>query len=307
MNFLGVDIGGTKIATGVVDSNGKVLAALTIPTPSREGGAAVLQAAVDISRQLLESVSVSVNSIGVGTGGQVNSSTGVVLTATDLLPGWAGQRISDRFTNEFGLPAFVENDVNALAVGELRCAGAPAEGTVVFLAIGTGLGGALLVDGKIYHGTHWSGGEIGQMIIDIREDARTDGAGNRGTFEAFVSGHGLVTTWGEITGDNSTIDGYEIARDAQVDSGGPGALAISKTGHYLGLGLVSVVSLIDPQLIVIGGGMAALGEMLLDPARKTLAERAHGNAKSCPIVSSSLGSQSSIIGAAAVAMVKAHE
>jgi len=302
MSFLGVDIGGTKIAAAVVDVNGIVHSKSRIETPASAGGDTILQAAIGLSQSLLSSTSDDITAIGIGTGGQVDAESGTIYSATELLPGWAGQPIKERFRKSFNLPIYIENDVNALALGEQRFGGLERAGTTVFLALGTGVGGAVLIDGKLHHGAHWSGGEAGHMIVNIAEDAWIDSGGHQGTLEAYASGHALVRIWREITGDRSEISGQEIGDEAMVDSGSPAVLAVTQLGRNLGLGLVSIVSLLDPDRIIIGGGLAALGDLLLDPARVTLRERALPGSSECPVSVSSLGASSSLIGAATVAI-----
>jgi glucokinase len=302
MHFLGVDIGGTKIDVGIVDENGVVLVEARVPTPASSGGEAVLTAAINLAAALRASCNATIAAVGVGAGGQVDAQNGVILSGTDLLPGWAGQRVAEHFSLRFDVPCYLENDVNALAIGEQRFGIAKNVGTSVFLALGTGVGGALVIDGKLRHGPHWSAGELGHLIIDCRDDARVDLGGHRGTLEAYASGHGLVTTWREITGDRREITGLEIAEEAVCDSGSPAILAVAQTGRYLGYGLLSIVNALDPDLIVIGGGLSSLGDLLLDPARNMLLERALPGPSHCPVVTATLGSHSSMIGAAAVAM-----
>ena len=155
-NFLGIDIGGTKIAGAVVTAEGRVLRRLDVPTPALEGGPRVLEAALTLARTLRTGETLA--AVGIGAGGQIDAARGVVLSATGLLPGWAGTDIKRAFENGLRLPALVDNDVNALAVGEWRFGAARGLSTVVFLAIGTGLGGALLWNGQVHHGAHGSGG-----------------------------------------------------------------------------------------------------------------------------------------------------
>jgi glucokinase len=302
MIYVGVDIGGTKTAAGIVDREGKVLKKNKIATPAAEGGGAVLRASIELVRNLLDSWNEQPVAIGIGAGGQVDCRRGVIVSATDLLPGWAGQPVADRFTASFQIPTFVENDVNALAIGEYMFGSAKTYKTSVFIALGTGVGGALMIDGKLHHGAHWSGGEIGQMIIDFRDSARHDGAGHKGTLEAYASGHGLVASWRAITGDQADMTGEQIAQEAEQDSGSPAALAVAQTGRSLGFGLVSIVSVIDPDLIVIGGGLSLLGDMILGPARSILSSRALPGPSTCPLIVASLGYNSAIVGAAATAM-----
>ena len=296
--FLGLDIGGTKIAGGLVTASGEVVQTAHCSTPAQDGGAAVLAVALALARSLAAGQTMS--GIGVGTGGQVNADLGVIVSATELLPGWAGTPVKTAFENALGVPTFVDNDVNALAIGEARFGTARDLPTVVFLALGTGVGGALLLNGNVHHGAHWSGGEFGHLLLDISENARLDAGGHRGTLEAYASGTGLETTYRELTGTTRT--GREIAADAQHDPDGLAAQAITRTGEHLGYGLVSLANALDPDLIVIGGGLTALGEPLIGPARAILRQRALPGPAQCPVVTASLGINAAIIGAASLAM-----
>jgi glucokinase len=292
--YLGIDIGGTKIAGAVVTEGGEVVRSLVGPTPAQEGGAAVLRAAITLACELHSSEVVGV---GVGAGGQIDAARGVVVGATDILPGWAGTPVRAALEEALGLPVSVDNDVHALAVGEGRFGAARGRASVVFLALGTGVGGALLLEGHIYHGAHWAGAEFGHILLTTDENARRDTGGHVGTLEAYASGPGLLRTWREITGD---WDSEWTAR-AILDKPG-GSEAITRTGEYLGYGLVSLVHALDPEVVVIGGGLAALGDALLDPARDVLRRRALSNVALCPVVAAQLGPDASVIGAAALAM-----
>ncbi len=148
--YLGIDIGGTKIACGLVMGTGEVLRQTRCPTPL-SGGTAILDAALSLADDYRAE---PISAIGIGTGGQVNADTGVIVSATYLLPVWAGTDVKAVFEAAFGLPCFVDNDVNALAVGEYRFGAGQNLATVIYLALGTGVGGALLLNGQLHHGAH---------------------------------------------------------------------------------------------------------------------------------------------------------
>jgi glucokinase len=301
--YLGIDIGGTKIAAGVVDNTGAVTGVFTQPTDAARGRDHVLSVALALAEERLR-VRPAIAAIGVGSGGQIDSERGVVVSATEILPGWTGTDLRAVFQDRFSRPVSVDNDVNALAVGEHRFGAAKGASCALFLALGTGVGGAILIDGRIHHGAHWTGGELGHLIIDTREVARRDPGGARGTLEAYCSGGGLVATWCELGGVNETLTGRDIARLA-VENRDPRALhAIQQTGEYLGWGLVSLANIFDPDIIVIGGGMASLGDILLDPAREILRTNALPGPASCPVAVASLGEHAAVIGAASLAMPK---
>lgn len=300
--YLGIDIGGTKIAAGLITDNGQVLRRAQVPTPAWEGGPRVLQAALDLAWSL-SSPGESILGIGIGTGGQIDARRGVVVSATDLLPGWAGTELKAVFEAAFGIPTQVDNDVNALARGEGRFGAGRGLSTVVYLALGTGVGGALLLKGRLHHGAHWSGGEFGHLLLSTDPEARVDAGGHRGTLEAYASGPGLVQTWRELSGSaDADLTGHDLAVEARRDPDGLAAQALARTGEHLGYGLVSLANCLDPDLIVIGGGLASLGDSLLAPARRILQARALPGPAQCPIVPAQLGSDASLIGAASLAM-----
>lgn len=304
-HYIGIDIGGTKIAAGAVTNTGEVLSRKHCPTPVKEGGPKILQDSIALAAELLESTKLKVDGVGIGAGGQIDTDKGLVYSATDLLPGWRGLRITEAFTKQLGLKAAVDNDVNVLALGEARFGAAAAldKGTVVFLALGTGVGGAMLSNGELHHGANWSGGEFGHILLTMDPNARYDAGGAQGTLEAYCSGPGLIQTWRELTGSNDTeITGEDIVAEAMRNPNGPASIAITKTGEYLGFGLVSLANALDPDLIIIGGGLGSLGDVLLNPAREILKARALPGPSKCPVVQAQLGIDAPIVGAASLVM-----
>lgn len=289
--YLAIDIGGTKIAAGLVTPEGRVIGPTRVPTPLT-GGTLILDAALGLAREMLAGQSVM--AIGIGTGGQVDAARGVVVSATDLLPGWAGTDVAGAFRQAFGLPCAVDNDVNALAVGEARLGAGRGKSSVLFLALGTGVGGAWVRDGLVHHGATWTGGEFGHLYLTASAEAP------RPTLEDWASGPGLARTYLEMTGHAAT--GEEIARLAALDPEGGAARAITRTGEVLGFGLASLANAMDPELIVVGGGLASLGEGLLGPARAVLARCGLPGPARCPVVVAELGAEASLVGAACLAM-----
>ncbi len=305
MQYIGIDIGGTKIAGGIVTHDGDIIAREERPTPIKEGGHRILQEAIEVAKSLMHGANHSIQAVGVGAGGQIDTAQGIVYSATDVIPGWKGIRITEAFNNALGLPSAVDNDVNVLALAENRFGAARLvpKGTVVFLALGTGVGGALLSNGAVHHGAHWSGGEFGHILLTMDPSARQDSGGAKGTLEAYCSGPGLVQTWRELTGStDSGITGHNVVSDAKKNPGGPGSQSITKTGEYLGFGLVTLANALDPDLIVIGGGLSELGDALLEPARSVLKQHALPGPATCPIVIAQLGVNAAIVGAATLVM-----
>lgn len=304
MLLLGIDIGGTKIAGGLVDAaEGRVLLAERVPTRAEEGGAAVLARALALARALREGAAArglaAPVAVGVGAGGQIDPETGLVVSATDVLPGWAGTPLRAAFAEALALPVAVDNDVNALAVGEGRFGAGKGYGNLVFLALGTGVGGAILVGGRLHHGAHGAGGEVGHLVLV--PDGLPCTCGGRGCLEQYASGPALRRTFRALGGGDEDAD---LAEQARRDPDGPAARAIAGLGEWLGLGLASLVNVLDPDRVIVGGGLAALGDLLLDPARRVLEERALPALRRCPILPAALGSDASIIGAASLALTQ---
>jgi glucokinase len=305
--YIGLDIGGTKIAGGVVTRDGRVIKKMSRPTPVQQGGPKILVDAIDIARRLISGsndvTSDSIAAIGVGAGGQIDNINGSVFSATDVLPGWKGLSITAPITEALRLPARVDNDVNVLGLGEYRF-GAARElqpGAVLFLSLGTGVGGALLLDGVVHQGVNYSGGEFGHILLSMDPDARKDLGGAAGTLEAYCSGSGLVQTWRELGGSSDReVTGQDVRDDASANPGGIGSQAIAKTGEYLGFGLVTLANALDPRAIIIGGGLAELGDALLEPARNILKKIALPGPSTCPVLLAKLGGDAAIIGAASL-------
>jgi glucokinase len=293
--YLGIDIGGTKISGGLVTGEGRVTLSERCPTPLT-GGAAILETALGLARALRAAAPEPLLGIGIGTGGQVDTERGVIASATDILPGWAGTEVKAAFERAFGLPCSVDNDVNALAVGETRFGAGRGLGTVLYLALGTGVGGALLLGGRVHHGATWTGGEFGHLLLT------TDEAAPRKTLEEWAGGPGLAQTYREMSGAGPEVTGEAVGEEAVRDPDGPAARAVTRTGQCLGFGLASLANALDPDLIVIGGGLAALGDALLDPARRVLRQYALPGPARCPVVPAALGADAAVIGAAALGM-----
>jgi glucokinase len=302
MSYAGVDIGGTKIAVGLVTEDGQVTDREECPTPS--GGPAILQAAIDVTRTLIARSKDKVQGVGVGAGGQINAEDGSVYFATDVIPGWRGIQITAGFTAALQIPAKADNDVNVLGLGEARFGvGRPfaQKGSLIFLALGTGVGGAIVINGCVYHGANWGGGELGHLLLTMDRDARKDLGHDRGTLEAYCSGSGLVATWRELSGvTDGMVTGEEVVAMADKDAAGPASKAITKTGECLGFGLTTLANIFDPDLIVVGGGLSELGGRLLDPARAIMQGSPFTRQKKCQVVLPALGSNAAIVGAASL-------
>jgi glucokinase len=304
--ILGIDIGGTKIAGGLVDAaTGAVLLHDRTPTLAAEGGAAVLARAVGLAQALAAEAAArgltAPEAVGIGAGGQIDARTGVVLSATDILPGWAGTRLAEAFAGALGIPAAADNDVNALAVGECRFGAGRGFDNLVYLALGTGVGGAIISNGRLHYSRTGVSGELGHLILV--PDGLPCSCGGRGCLEQYASGPALLRQYRALGGAAIEGDGTPLSALAERDPDGPAARAIALVGDLLGVGLVSLANVFGPDRIIIGGGLARLGDRLLDPARRVLAARALPAVRQTPVVTAALGPDASVVGAASLALV----
>jgi glucokinase len=269
--LLGVDIGGTKIATGLVDERAQVSSVRSVPTLANEGYKVSLQ---QVWGAIEESLTADVTAIGICAPGPLNPKTGVVLNPPNL-PGWNNVALREMAQIRFGLRVRVENDCNAAGLAEALFGAAKGCSSVFYAAIGTGIGSGIILDGKIYHGKNGAAAEGGHVSIDYRSETVCR-CGSVGCIEALASGH-VLERLGEYSLNNLAL----------------------QLGAWLG----SVVSLLDPDIIVIGGGVSKIGEPLFQKLREIVPQRTvNPHARELPIVPAKFGAESGIVGAAAVMM-----
>ena len=306
---VGLDIGGTKIAGGVVTEAGQILDRTRVPTPPDDESAtlAALFAAVD---ELLARHR-QVAAIGVGAAGLVEWPGGRARWA----PHNSYRRLELRrlLHQRTGLPTTVDNDANAAAWAESRFGAGAGGGDLVLLTVGTGIGGGLVLGGHLYHGQHGLAGELGHLIV--APDGDRCACGNRGCLEAMASGStlgrlGREAAAGDPGGRLAALAGAPglVTGEVVFAAAGEGdkvALALfERVGHWLGVGIASLVTIFDPDLVVVGGGVAATGELLLTPARASFERYVHGRAHRDlpPVVQSGLGDDAGLVGAATLAL-----
>ncbi|MFN8377531.1 MAG: ROK family protein [Anaerolineae bacterium] len=299
---IGVDIGGTKIAFALVNRSGQALDTYQLPTNAANGPDAVVDAAAEGVRRLADRATGSVAGVGVGVPGFVDFEHGIVRNAVNL--GWDEVPLGSRLSAATGLPVRVQNDVNAILDGELRFGSARGCRTVALAAIGTGVGGAFAVDGKVASGAFGSAGEIGHTaIMSPRRQCR---CGLYGCVEAYLSGVGLTSGVAEHRAEfpaSPLAQGEPAARDivAAADAGDPLALAVIADALEAWRAVVAVFAMvINPERIVIGGGLGhALAPRLLEAGQQALNERVLPVARGLTFVLAEV--ESPAVGAAAAA------
>ena len=312
---LGIDLGGSKILTAVVDSQGKVLSSDESITPATKGREAVIQSILDSAHRVLKQAGAGISeicAIGVGAAGISNPEAGILFTSPNL-PGWRNVPLRDIIQERLGRKTFLINDANAAALGEFYFGAARGVCNFIYITLSTGIGGGIVIDGKIYTGAIGAAGEVGHMTID--DHGPICKCGNRGCWETLASGtaltreakqrikEGVRTSILEYTeGDVEKVTAQVIHSAAEQGDSLAKEL-IAQTGYYVGVGLANLINIFNPQLIVIGGGLSNIGDMLLGPAFEVAEERAYKEAfQAVRFASAELGRNSGVLGAAAFAL-----
>jgi len=307
---IGVDIGGTKVAAGVVDETGGVLALVRRATPGEDVEATETTIA-EVVREL--SGRYDVVAVGIGAAGWIAADRATVLFSPHLA--WRNEPLRDALADRIGVPVTVENDANAAAWAEYRYGTARGERVVACVTLGTGIGGGLVVSGILYRGAHGVACEWGHM--SVVPDGRRCACGNRGCWEMYASGSALARDARELAGvspvaahrllqlvdgDPALLTGMEVMLAAR--EGDPAAVEIfTAAGRWLGRGLADLAAIIDPSVLVIGGGVAEAGDLLLGPARDAFATSLTGRGfrPAAPIRLAALGPDAGLVGAADLA------
>jgi glucokinase len=308
---IGVDLGGTKLLAGTVDSKLEVHHRVyRLARPDDTG--ALLDQLVEAVREAVEAAPAEVVAVGLGVPGLVDPRTGVALDSNHLP--LRGVAVRDLLAERVGLPVVVDNDANAAMLVEWRCGEARGADNAIMLTLGTGIGGGLIVGGRLVHGTRGAAAELGHIIVDADGPPCPGSCPNHGCLEALVSGHaigveGLArarsapdSALGRALGAGRDITGAlvtELAHD-----GDPAACDVmTLMGERLGLGVVTLVNIFNPEVVVVGGGAIAAGELLLAPAREVVARRALPiNRADVRLVSARFGAESGMLGAACMAL-----
>jgi glucokinase len=311
--LIGCDLGGTNLRAAIVDvDSGTVLHQMSIPTLAREGHDAVMQRMADLFGHLIQSAGLQrtdIQGIGIGVPGVLDLEKGEVLFLPNLQGTWPHVPLQSVIAAKTGLPTAILNDVRSITLAEWRFGAGRGVDTLAVFAIGTGIGGGLVINGQLHLGIGGTGGELGHMVIDY--NGPRCGCGNFGCLEAYASGpaiaamglkavtQGLTTKIAELCEyDLNRITPKLIARAAE----GGDAIAreiFENAGFYLGIAACSICASVSPRRIVVAGGVSRAGRLLLDPMERTMRERVHVMpVEQVEIVQSQLGDDAGVIGAA---------
>src|SRR3954468_9134243 len=296
---LGLDIGGTKLAAGVVDEEGVVHSFVVAPSRAEEGPERTLDRLFELAWRAVAESGVEweqIRAVGIGCGGPLDAERGVLI-APPHLPGWRNVPVNALARRVFRRPITLENDATAAAAAEHRWGAGAAVRNMVYLTISTGVGGGVVIDGSLYRGSMGNGGELGHVTIDWH-GRPCRGCGRRGCLEAYVSGTSITERTQEAGLENTGAD--EVAAGARA--GDPIATAVwDETIEALACGLTSIVNLFEPELVVLGGGVSRSGEQLIGPAREGVrASTMKPAGEGADIVASAFGDHVGVAGAAAI-------
>jgi glucokinase len=305
---VGVDVGGTKISALRVGASGEIHARETTPTPA-DDMTATLEAMVGAARAV---VSDQVVAVGIAAAGMVDPATGVLHYSPNLA--WREAPLVGYVSDAVGLPVVADNDSTAAGFAELKLGAARGHAEVLFIAVGTGIGGCIITGGRVMHGAHGFAGEVGHMVVE--PDGPECGCGNRGCWETLASGlailragrsavrrHSYSGLAKKAGGDPQAVTG-EMVTEAAAE-GDPTACGILvEVGHRLGQGIAGLVNTLDPEMVVVGGGASDAGDLLLEPARKAfrMTVEAYDRRPDVPIVPAELRNDAGAVGAALLAL-----
>lgn len=316
---IGIDIGGTKVAGGVVDDHGRVVLRARRDTPHRSKSPRVVEdTIVSVVEELTAGTArahpqSAIAAIGIGAAGFVAADRATVVFAPHL--SWRNEPLREALSDRIGLPIFVDNDANAAIWGEFQFGAARGESHLVMVNLGTGIGGGIIIDGQVIRGRFGIAGEFGHMQL-VPDGIRCE-CGNKGCWEQYASGNALVREARALIANNSpmvtptfaaiTSDGQDLTGPLITEAARRGdQLArelLAEIGRWLGIGIADLAAALDPGVFVIGGGVSAAGDLLLDPAREAFRRHLTGRGyrPEARIVAAALGNEAGLIGAADLA------
>lgn len=317
---IGIDLGGTNIKTGVISREGSIMAEWKTPTEAEKGGDHVRSRLIEVCANALDNLPDGVpigevGGIGVGAPGIFDFDTGTLIAGANNLPGMAGTPLKSLFEERFGLPTWVDNDANVFALAESRWGAGKGTRHMLAYTLGTGVGGGVVIHGRVFHGGWGFAGELGHVTVE--PEGELCNTGNRGSLEMYASAshianyarrlveEGRATSLAELPPEKITCKA--VGRAAEAGD----ALAqeiIERAAYYLAIGIGAAVIVVNPEVVVIGGGGALLGERLFEPIRQGLMRRVyHQPIRAVPVVPAKFGAESGVIGAGALAFSEQEE
>lgn len=308
--YIGIDLGGTNIAGGLVHKDGSVVEIKSVPTGKERGFEAVSADILRLIKDLIKIAPEAVEGVGIGVPGVVDKNLSMIYYCTNL--GWYDQNLGESLSEELGLPVFIDNDANLAALAEVEAGSLSEAKNAVMLTLGTGIGGGVAVDGHILRGSHGLGSEIGHMIVG--ENFYDCNCGNNGCFETFSSATAVIKYAEKLVEDNKypesplnaicRNEGLSAKKVIDAAKAGDrlGNDVFDRLVRYLAIGVTNIVNIFDPEMIAFGGGVAHTGDFLIDKLSAKVESMAFiKDFPTAKLVLAELGNDAGVIGAAMLA------
>jgi len=308
---IGVDLGGTNIKAGIVNEEGRILEQASVPTMAHEGPEPVINRMVKLVGELRGKIPGSLLGVGVGSPGPLDPLEGIIFT-TPNMPGWENYPMRQKLEEKTRVPVVVENDANCAALAEYWRGAGQGSHTMILLTLGTGIGGGIVRDGQLVNGQHVAAGEVGHMVINF--EGPKCGCGNHGCLEAYAGASGIVRRAWELlekagtvsilremcAGERANITPAMIS-EAAAKGDGVALNMIRETGRLLGVGVTSLVNIFAPEVVILGGGVAAAGEVLFAAVREEVKRKAMPPCNErVRILPAAMGNSAGVVGAASL-------
>jgi glucokinase len=311
--ILGIDLGGTKLRVALTDLEGHMIARRDVPTEPAKGPEQVLNKIVAMVGDLTRNGEMErVLGVGLAAPGPLDLNTGVLIVAANM-PGWHNVPHQKELSGRLQKPVYIDNDANAAAVGEWQFGAGKGLRNVLYMTVSTGIGGGVISEGHILHGARGLAGEVGHMTIDIHGPKCA--CGNTGCLEVLASGTaiarqaveliktGLPTALTDMVGDDLTKITAQLVTKAAREGDGLALELMQRVGEYIGIGLVNLFHLFNPEMAIIGGGVSQAGDLIFVPAREIVHHRTmEGFHEGIPIIPATLGDDVGLLGAAALVL-----
>jgi glucokinase len=309
--YAGIDFGGTGIKIGIIDENGKILIKDSFDTDPSKRGEEIVEHIAECTKKVMDASGLpedEILGVGIGSPGLLNPETGQLKVVVNV-PNLNDVFITKILSDILGKPAFLDNDVNAMSLGEFFYGAGKGLQHIIALTLGTGVGGGIIMNGELYRGASFTAGEIGHMSIS--RDGKACPCGNSGCLERYVGKDGIIERFmipynkGFETNIGKYLENGKVTPRAismAAESGDPLSIKVlEETGEILGSALATLVNALNPQAVIIGGGIANAGELILGPARNAMMRYAYAiPAKDVKVLKAELGNDAGIVGSASL-------
>lgn len=295
---IALDVGGTKIAGAVLEAGGGILATGQLPTPATAGAGAILDAMAGLAASLRAQVQIPIAGLGLGAAGVIDPRTARVVSATDTLTGWAGTDLAGELLARTGLEVRAVNDVHAHGLGEARFGAGRHASDIMLLAVGTGIGGAHLIDGQLLTGFHQVAGHMGH-IDSPHATGLPCSCGRTGHVEAIAAGPAIYRHYQRLA-DNPVVPDTKAVAELAAEGDEHAVAALRLGGLAAGSAAGSLANVLDPEAVIISGGMASAGPLWWDALREGFAASAIDSVRGIELLPAQLGTEAAFYGAASL-------